>query len=326
MDPGLRRLAGSRRALRAAYRRSRTAARALCAAARARRGGTVDFESMPPAAAVETAYQVMLRRSVDPAGRQTAMGQIQAGAWTNRDMVDALRASSEFHRYVRFPARMLGHSLHSSRCQFIRSLPPGRRILDLGGTALGNPEGGMVSMGYPYDFESLTIVDLPSADRHEIYREDTTSEHVRTARGPVYYRYHSMADLSAYGDGSIDLVYSGQSIEHVTPEEGLHVLQEAHRVLAPGGHIGIDTPNARVTRLQQDDFVDPDHKVEYRLEELVGIVEKAGFEVVDCKGANYSGAGLAAGAFDGDEVAGNSGLYWDAASCYLLCLVARRPL
>ncbi|HWE53890.1 MAG TPA: methyltransferase domain-containing protein [Acidimicrobiales bacterium] len=309
----------SRRALRAAYHRSRSVARAA-------RGGGIDFETMAPADAVDTAYQVMLRRHPDPSGLQTSMGQLQSGAWSNRDMVDALRASSEFHRYVRFPPRMFGHSLHSSRCEFMRSLPPGRRILDLGGTALGNPEGGMVSMGYPYDFESLTIVDLPSEDRHAIYQEDSRSDQVETARGPVRYRYHSMADLSDYQDGSIDLVYSGQSIEHVTPEEGLHVLQEVHRVLAPGGHLGIDTPNARVTRLQQDEFVDPDHKVEYRLEELVGIIEKAGLEVVDCKGANYSGAGLAAGAWDPEEVAGNTGLYWDAASCYLLCLVARKPL
>jgi SAM-dependent methyltransferase len=280
---------------------------------------------MTPEQAVDIAYQVMLRRDPDPGGRSTSLSWLRSGNWSNHDLVDSLRASSEYNRYVRFPGKMLGHSLHSSRCQFVRSLPPARRIVDLGGTDLGNPEGAMVSMGYPYRFESLTIVDLPSEDRHEIYRQQARADRVETALGPVTYRYHSMTDLSGFADGSVDLVYSGQSIEHVPPAEGRHVLEEVRRVLRPGGYIGIDTPNARVTRLQQDEFVDPDHEVEYHLDELRELIEAAGLVVVDCKGANYSGRGLESGRFDLEEVAGNSGLYWDADACYLLCLVAQRP-
>jgi SAM-dependent methyltransferase len=279
---------------------------------------------MEPEDAVDLAYQVMLRRSPDPGGRTSSLASLRAG-WSNQDLVDALRASSEFHRDVRYPGQLLGHSLHASRCQFVRSLPPGRTIVDLGGTDLGNPAGAMVAMGYPYRFDSLTIIDLPSEDRHEIYRQDATSDRVDTPLGPVAYRYHSMADLSGFPDASVDLVYSGQSIEHVPPEVGRHVLSEVARILRPGGHLGLDTPNGRVTRLQQDQFVDPDHEIEYQLDELSALIEGAGLTVVDRKGANYSGRGLEAGRFDLDEVAGNSGLYWDAAACYLLCLVARKP-
>jgi hypothetical protein len=283
------------------------------------------FDAMAPDEAVELAYQVMLRREPDPGGRATSVNWLRSGGWSNQDLVDSLRASSEYNRYVRFPGKMLGHSLHASRCQFVRSLPPARVIVDLGGTDLGNPEGAMVSMGYPYRFDSLTIIDLPSEDRHEIYRQSRRSDRVETALGPVSYRYHSMTDLSGIENASVDLVYSGQSIEHVGVAEGRHVLAEVARILKPGGHIGIDTPNGRVTRLQQDAFVDPDHEVEYQLPELRTLMEEAGLDVVDCKGANYSGRGLEAGRFDIDEVAGNSGLYWDAAACYLLCLVGRRP-
>jgi hypothetical protein len=286
---------------------------------------STEFESMEPEGAVELSYQVVLRRRPDPGGRGVSLEWLRSGNWTNRDLVDSLRASSEFHRSVRFPGKLLGHSLHASRCQFIRSLPPGQTIVDLGGTDLGNPEGAMVAMGYPYRFERLTIIDLPSEDRHAIYRQESRPDRVETQLGPVYYRYHSMTDLSGFADASVDLVYSGQSIEHVTPADAKRVLGEVARILVPGGHVAIDTPNARVTRLQQAEFVDPDHKVEYRLEKLRELVESAGLEVVDGKGANYAGRSLAAGRFDVDEVAGNAGLYWDAAACYLLCLVARKP-
>ncbi len=280
---------------------------------------------MSPKHRVDIAYQVMLRRRPDPEGLRTSIGLLRSGAWSASDLVDSLRASSEYNRNVRFGGKMLGHSLHASRCQFVRSLPPGSHIVDLGGTDLGNPEGAMVSMGYPYRFDSLTIIDLPSEERHEIYRQQSRADRVETALGSVSYRYHSMTDLSGIPDSSVDLVYSGQSIEHVPTEEGQQVLKEVQRILKPGGHLGIDTPNARVTRLQQDEFVDPDHKVEYRLDELQSMIETAGLVVVDCKGANYSGRGLQAGRFDLDEVAGNCGLYWDADACYLLCLVARKP-
>jgi SAM-dependent methyltransferase len=282
------------------------------------------FDAMAPEAAVDLAYQVVLGRPADPGGQASWVGAIRSG-WTRGEVAGALFASSEFHRHPRLPGKALGHSLHSSRCEFVRSLPPGRVIVDLGGTDLGNPDGAMVAMGYPYPFDSLTIIDLPSEDRHAIYQQEARRERVETELGPVFYRYHSMADLSGFEDSSVDLVYSGQSIEHVPPDVGRHVLSEVARILRPGGHLGLDTPNGRVTRLQQDEFVDPDHEIEYTLDELTSLIEEAGLQVVDRKGANYSGRGLAAGKFDFDEVAGHSGLFWDAEACYLLCLVARKP-
>ncbi len=107
------------------------------------------------------------------------------------------------------------------------------------------------------------VIDLPSEERNELYQEDTAHAVTQTKLGPVRYRYHSMVDLSDYADGSVDLVYSGQSIEHVPFDVADVVLAEVRRVLRPGGHLALDTPNARVTRLQQAAFIDPDHEHEY---------------------------------------------------------------
>jgi len=92
-----------------------------------------------------------------------------------------------------------------------------------------------------------------------------------------------------------------------------------------GGHLALDTPNARVTRLQQDAYIDPDHKVEYSHQEMTAALAGAGFEVLETKGLNYAGRSLASGKFDADEVAGNSGLYAAIEDCYILCYICRKP-
>ena len=110
--------------------------------------------------------------------------------------------------------------MHVSRSEFVSGLPRAARILDLGGTHQGLPDGALVHLGYPYPFERLVVVDLPVEERDEIYQGGSTGEPVDSELGPVEFAFHSMVDLGRYEDGSFELVYSGQSIEHVTEEEG----------------------------------------------------------------------------------------------------------
>lgn len=311
----------------------RGAARAAVRVARRRLGppmpppptyDDVTFDQLPDSAAVRVLYEVLLDREPDAGGYGVFMDRLASGQCDRTQAIDLIRGSEEFQQRP-FGPLSLSSSIHSGRGQFIRSLPAARRIVDLGGTHRAYDSGAMVAMGYPYRFDSLTIIDLPSEDRHELYRADDSRRSVETPLGPVTYRYHSMTDLSAFDDGSVDLVYSGQSIEHVTPEDAALVLKQVVRILAPGGWLGLDTPNGTVTRLQQPEFVDPDHKVEYTWPQLRTLLMGAGLEIHSAAGLNYVPSVAREGRFDMAEAAAHPGLYSALEDCYLLAVVARKP-
>ena len=284
----------------------------------------LSFDELAPSDAVRMAYQVLLRREPDPAAWAQYTGALAAGELSCDELVDRIRGSNEFRTNVRLHESALHTSLHASRCEFIIGLPRARRIVDLGGGHTTDGRGALVALGYPYDFEELVIVDLPPDDRHPLYHSERflVSD---TERGRVNYEYRSMVDLSFLEDGSVDLVYSGQSIEHVSEADGDTVLRHVRRILRPGGYLALDTPNGRLTRLQQDEFIDPDHEVEYTLGELRDKLTSAGLEVVSERGLNWGGTAVDEGRFDPAACAANYGIFHEADACYLLALLARSP-
>lgn len=287
------------------------------------RDAVVGFDDLPTRAAIRVAYNTVLLREPEPEGLDHFAHRLQVEGIPRGRMLETMRGSEEAYDNVRFTDLL--NSLHLSRCDFVRSLPRARRILDLGGSHQQNRDGAFVHLGYPYPFEELILVDLPHEDRHEIYRLSEQAERVQTRLGPVQYAYHSMADLSPYEDESFDLVYSGQTIEHVTEDECDETLREVFRVLRPGGWFAVDTPNDTVCRLHQAEFINDDHKVEYTHEQFTAKLEKAGFDIREAKGLNYLGHPASDGGFDLEEVAGNRGVYGEPQDCYLLAYVCRKP-
>jgi SAM-dependent methyltransferase len=284
---------------------------------------TVPFRFLPPKQTVRMAFNVILDREPDAVGGPEYAQKLANGELTRHGVAEALAHSEEFRRRVPIGDVLL--SMHVSRSDFVAGLPPAARILDLGGTHQGFADGALVHLGYPYPFERLVVVDLPVEERHEIYRGGSAGATVQSELGPVEFAFHSMVDLSRYPDGSFDLVYSGQSIEHVTQEDGDAVVREVFRVLGPGGYFALDTPNGPAWRLRSAELMNDDHEVEYAAGELAAKLEAAGFDVVESKGLNLMRRGTEAGVFDEVEASAHPGVFSSAESCLLLAVVARKP-
>lgn len=277
---------------------------------------------------IRWAYRMLLEREPDPDGEALYLGHLAAGTRTRHTMLEEMRGSDEF--WFNFALRYEEpiFSIHRSRSLFVRSLPRAAMILDLGGTHLGAHEGAFVRLGYPYPFERLVIVDLPSDDRHELYQSGAPPERVDTAQGPVEYAFHSMADLSRYPDASFDLVYSGQSIEHVPPDVADVVIAEVHRVLRPGGRFCLDTPNGRLCRLQLQgtglSVTNPDHDIEYDDDELRTKLIGGGFRVDSAQGLVLMQTSATMGTFSFEELAANPGVFDAIEDCYVLAYVCAK--
>jgi SAM-dependent methyltransferase len=82
--------------------------------------------------------------------------------------------------------------------------------------------------------------------------------------------------------GSVDLVFSGQNIEHLWPEQVVAFLTESSRVLRPGGWLVVDSPNRNLTEAYR--WTMEEHTVELTPEEATRLLELAGFEIVTIKG------------------------------------------
>jgi SAM-dependent methyltransferase len=285
---------------------------------------TVPLRFLPPRQTIRTTYEVILDREPEAAALAHFESALREGRISRHGLAESLIHSEEARTSVPITDVLL--SMHVSRCDFVRGMPRALRIIDLGGTHQGYPDGALVHLGYPYRFDRLVVVDLPPGERHEIYRGGSDGGSVQSPLGPVEFAFHSMTELARYPDASFDLVYSGQSIEHVSQADGETVLGEAHRILVPGGWLCIDTPNGPAWRMKSDQLMNPDHKIEYSGAQLASAVERAGFEIREHKGLNYMGEALARGRFDEVEASANPGVFANPDQCLLLALVASKPI
>jgi len=167
--------------------------------------------------------------------------------------------------------------IHAARVKMVsRLLPPGDIILDLGGANCP-----LYKMGYPHRFRKLYLIDLPPDARHEMYKEVVIDPNCDG--GEVIIRYGDMTELNDFPAESVDFVWSGQSIEHVSPQGGEKMCRAAFRVLKRGGAFCLDTPNRLLTEIHTRDaecnFIHPEHCIEYYPKQLRELLESVGFEI-----------------------------------------------
>lgn len=275
---------------------------------------------------VQAAYRVLLQREADEGGLHCYVQALEQQRLSKLDVLRSLITSDEYGMLLSGERPIV--VLHEVRMQLIRThLPPAATIVDLGGAAVDHPQGALLAMGYPYRPEELWIVDLPPEKRFTGAARAETVSHMVTQHGTrIHYVYHSMTDLDFLADASVDLVVSGESIEHVTEAEAHRVCREVYRVLKPGGYFCLDTPNARLTRLQSPHaMIHPEHKKEYQVHELLAILRQWGFEIVEVLGICPMVQSIRTGIFRYHEIMENPVLTEQAEDSYLFFVKARKP-
>lgn len=271
---------------------------------------------------VRVCYEIILGRKPDRQGFFSHVKALKDGV-PREQIVRRFLDSPELER--RLEERNPLEALHSARMKFIRSLPPADYILDLGGAARDCEDGALYAMGYPHPSKRVYIVDLPPESRVEKPTYETRKI-VKTERTTVEYVFSSMSDLSVIESNSIDLVFSGESIEHISEQDAEHTIRETHRVLKNGGYFCLDTPNGRLTRIQSPDaFIHPEHKKEYRFDELKNKLITAGFAIEEFGGICPMRESARSGIFDEKEMVRNPVVDSDPEVCYLLFFKCKKP-
>lgn len=157
--------------------------------------------------------------------------------------------------------------LHHGRTAHLRTMPPGaRRLLSAGCAGLWYFDWiadsyGRVDEHLGIEFYSPRPEGLPSN---------------------VRWIANTASDMSGVESASCDLIFSGQNIEHLWPNEQAGFLLEAARVSRPGGYLVIDAPNREITKGLT--WVHPEHTVEFTPGEAARLVSLAGFDVFKLAG------------------------------------------
>lgn len=157
--------------------------------------------------------------------------------------------------------------IHSERGRLLASLPKGAQTVCSAGCA----------GGWYFDwFES----QYGPVERHygvELYLDKPSD-----LPGNVVWITNSVSDMRDVPTESVDLLFSGQNIEHLFYQDLLGFLLEAARVVRMEGHLCVDSPNRLVT--QELGYIQPQHVLEFSREDVARMVEAAGFEIVSANG------------------------------------------
>jgi SAM-dependent methyltransferase len=157
--------------------------------------------------------------------------------------------------------------IHAERTQLLRELPKGAKTFCSAGC----------SGGWYFDWIEQ---NYGKVDRHigiELFLEKPAG-----LPDNVTWIKNSVADMTDVESASVDLLFSGQNLEHLFYADIQGFLKEASRVVKPGGYLCVDSPNRLVT--EELGYIQPQHVLEFTREDVLRLVEAAGFETVETFG------------------------------------------
>ncbi len=203
-------------------------------------------------------------------------------------VVDA-RENAQYLDYSRFAQRFGGleEQVRRQAEQFMPYFAGRRRVLDVGsgrGTFLTLAQE--VGIGaYGVDL-SRQLVDQSRAEGLEVYQIDA-EEHLRSLP-----------------DASLDGIFAVHFAEHVIPGHLFEILYECKRVLVPGSHCIMATPNPRTLTVGAHTFwLDPTHRKPLPPDAFQFYLQMSGFEPVTIQTYNASEQHLSEEGLDGVALA-----------------------
>jgi SAM-dependent methyltransferase len=141
--------------------------------------------------------------------------------------------------------------------------------------------GTMVSIGcnsrYYFDWihENLGKPDQHIGLEYYMPRPDDLPEN-------VVWVANTAGNMEGVRSQSVNLVFAGQTIEHLWADELVGFLLDCTRVLLPGGRLILDSPNEEITHALR--WNHPEHTIELRPHDAETLLRAAGFDIIKTVG------------------------------------------
>jgi SAM-dependent methyltransferase len=87
----------------------------------------------------------------------------------------------------------------------------------------------------------------------------------------------SASSMPQVANSSVDIVFSGQNLEHLSAMDVVNFMLEANRVLPIGGLLALDSPNRLATEALG--WCHPEHTIEITSDEATKLITAAGFAI-----------------------------------------------
>lgn len=88
---------------------------------------------------------------------------------------------------------------------------------------------------------------------------------------------NSASNMAEVPTGAVDILFSGQNVEHLYLQDMEGFFREANRVVRAGGHIAIDSPNRDIS--QNLGYLQPQHVLELNATDAIRLLEASGFAI-----------------------------------------------